>query len=174
MPHSHLIGKILVAADGSDPSFRAAQYAADIAACDGAEVTLIYALEATGVTEFVKTVIPGNESSVEELRQTGFDIIEKTKKPFLEADVATHGKVIEGFAADVIIAEARGGDYDLIAMGSCGMGAGILKPMVFGLGSVAQRVLGSPPCPVLVAGGWRGDDRRKMPDACTCGPGSDV
>ncbi|MDH7481571.1 MAG: universal stress protein [Armatimonadota bacterium] len=150
MISSRLIQKILVATDGSEPSLKAAQYAAEIAKCNKAEVTLIYAAEATSVTEFVRMAFPLSEPLSKDIHETGMLIIERAKKPFLEADIAVRSKIIEGFAADVILDEAKSGHYDLIAMGSRGT-SGTLRRVFLGIGSVAERVLGSAPCPVLVA-----------------------
>ncbi len=151
MTPGRLIQKILVATDGSGPSLRAADYAAEIAGCTGAEVTILTAAEATGITQFVAYAVKAAENLPEELRHTGAHIVETTKKPFLEADVPVHTKIIEGFASEVILNEAKDGNYDLIAMGSRGAGVGLTKRLIFGMGSVAERVVGNAPCPVLVA-----------------------
>jgi len=151
MTPGQLIQKILVATDGSSPSLRAADYAAEIARGTNAQVTILTATEASGITQFVTYAVKAAENLPEELRHTAAHIIEATKKPFLAADVSVHTKIIEGFASEVILNEARDGNYDLIAMGSRGAGAGLTKRLIFGMGSVAERVVGSAPCPVLVA-----------------------
>ncbi len=146
-----LIRKILVASDGSEISLKAARYAAEIAACTNAEVVILTAAEATAVTQFVTSAIPHGGSAQEEMRHTATHVIEDTRKPFLEADVRqVHTKIIEGPASEVILDEAKAGSYDLIAMGSRGAGAGLTQRLILGMGSVAQRVLSSAPCPVLI------------------------
>jgi len=149
MIHSSLIKKLLVATDGSEPSLHAALYAAEIAGCTGAEVTILNAAEISGVTQFVSYSIGSGKGSPLDVRRTGESIIEMTKKPFLEAGVSVRTKIVEGYAAEVILSEAEEGKYDLIAMGSRGAGTGTLKRMFLGLGSVAERVLANAPCPVL-------------------------
>lgn len=151
MTPGRLIRKILIATDGSGPALRAADYAAEIAQCTNAEVTILTAAETSGITQFVTYAVQASENLPEELRHTGAHIVESTKKPFLEADVPVHTKIIEGFAPEVILNEARDGNYDLIAMGSRGAGARLTKRLIFGMGSVAERVVSSAPCPVLVA-----------------------
>ena len=148
--NTRLIQKILVATDGSDQSIRAAEYAAEIASCLKSEVAIVYALEESGVTQFVGYSIQADQELPGGKRLTGEEILADTKKAFLETDVPVHSKIIEGFAADVIIQEARDGKYDLIVMGSSGAGAGVVRRVLFGLGSVAERVLAHAPCPVLV------------------------
>ncbi|MDI6828167.1 MAG: universal stress protein [Armatimonadota bacterium] len=150
MTNARLIQKILVATDGSEPSLKAAQFAAEIAKCHKAEVTIIYAAEAISVTEFARMAFPLSEPLSKNIHETGMLIIERAKKPFLEADIDVRSKIIEGYAADVILEEAKSGNYDLIAMGSRGA-SGALRRVFLGVGSVAERVLGSAPCPVLVA-----------------------
>ncbi len=150
MTHNGLIKKILVATDGSGPSIRAAGYAAEIARCTGAEVTVLNAAEVSGVTQFVTYFTEENAGLGGEPRRTSEDIIVDTKQPFVEADIHVHSKIIEGYAPEVIIQESRDGKYDLIAMGSRGVGTGLIKRIAFGVGSVAERVIGNAPCPVLV------------------------
>lgn len=146
-----LIEKILVATDGSKPSLDAARYAAEIAACVGAYVVILNAAEVSNVTQFVRSALASNEAAGPEPRETGLEVAEKTTDIFNELSVAAHTKIIEGPAADVIIREAQDGDYDLIVMGSRGVGKGVLPRVAPGLGSVAEQVLGSARCPVLVA-----------------------
>jgi len=153
MTEPRLIRKILVATDGSEPALEAARYAAEIATCTKAEVVVLNAAEVSGITQFMAYSVPGADNVEGRLRETGQDIVEKTKKPFLEADVPVHTKIIEGFAAEVILTEARAGEYDLIAMGSRGLGASRIRRVLLGLGSVAERVAGSAPCPVLIVRG---------------------
>ena len=151
--NSRLIHKILVATDGSDLSIEAARYAAEIAKSTSAQVVILNAAEVSGVTQFVSYSVQATEDLGREMRETGEDIIEKTKKPFLEADVPVHSKIIEGYAADVILREAQDGKYDLIAMGSRGLGASFIQQVMLGLGSVAERVIRNASCPVLVVHG---------------------
>lgn len=140
------IRKILFAADGSNLSMEAARFAAGLARCTRAQVTIITAVEATGVTEFVPFAVESNEENVEQLQETGTDLLEKTKQPFLAADVPVHAEIVEGPAADAIIDEAKDGDYDILIVGSTGTHRS-LSPR---LGEVAERVALNAPCPVLL------------------------
>ena len=153
MMSDQLIRKILVATDGSELAMRAAHYAAEIARCMGAEVTILNAAEVSGLTEFVTYSIEAGKKPSQ--RGTGEEIVDRARKPFLDTGVRTHTKVVEGYAVEVILREAEDGKYDLIVMGSRGAGMGLIRRVVFGLGSVAERVVGNAPCPVLVV---RGED----------------
>lgn len=150
MKTNGLIKRILVPTDGSALANQAARYAAEIAKCFGAEITVLNAISTTVFTEFVTYAIGGTAGSKEQLWQSGTDIVEATKKTVLRAEVPVHTKIIEGPAVEVILREASEGRYDLIAMGSRGAGASLVQRAVFGLGSVAERVIASAPCPVLV------------------------
>lgn len=155
MEENALIRKILVPTDGSAQSLQAARYAAEIARCGNAQITLLNAAEVTGVTQFVTSAVEAEPDLSGHMHQTGLDIIEKTRRVILQEDVTAHSKVIEGPAADVILREASDGDYDLIVIGHCGVGAGAVKRLILGLGNVAERVVSNAPCPVMVIRGNR-------------------
>jgi nucleotide-binding universal stress UspA family protein len=104
----------------------------------------------TVFTEFVTYAVGGGSGGKEQLWQAGTAIVETTKKIFLQANVPVQTKIIEGPAPEVILREASDGGYDLIAMGSRGIGTGVVQRTVFGLGSVAERVTSNASCPVLV------------------------
>lgn len=142
-----LIHKILVATDGSEPSIQAARYAAAIAKCSRAEVVVLNVAEVSTVTQFVGYSVAASGRLPAE---SGEHIVERTKKVFLEADVQAHTKVVEGYAAEVILHEAREGKYDLIAVGSRGVGGAFREHVGYGLGSVAERVVDNSECALLV------------------------
>lgn len=149
-----LIRKILVPTDGSDASLAAAKYAAEIADCDDAEVTLLNVAEGASLTQFVGYSARGRHPDHGHW-ETGEAVLRDTEKPFELAGVHVRTKIIEGFAPETIIGEAEDGNYDLIVMGSHGAGGGVLRRMLFGLGSVAEGVVSNAPCPVLVVRGGR-------------------
>jgi nucleotide-binding universal stress UspA family protein len=145
------IRKILLPTDGSAASIRAAELAAEIAGCTGAEVVIINVAYVSGTTQFLTYSVLGSKDLPQELRETGEEVIARTKIPFLTANIPIHTKIIEGYASEAILQEARDGRYDMIVMGSRGAHAGIMRRVVFGLGSVAEKVVRNAPCPVLVA-----------------------
>ncbi len=147
-----LIRKILVPTDGSDASLAAAKYAAEIAECSMAEVVLLNVAEGSSITQFVG-YSPRGRHPTHGLREVGEAVIQKTGKAFVQAGVAFHSKIIEGFAPETIISEAEDGNYDLIVMGSHGAEGGVLRRVFFGLGSVAEGVVSNAPCPVLLVRG---------------------
>lgn len=150
MSEGRLIETILVPTDGSEYSMRAAAYAAEIAHALSATVTVLNVAEVTGMTQFVSYSVESTGNLERDLRTTGLNIVEKTRKPLDAAGVRTHVKVIEGYAAEMIIQEATDGEYDMIIMASSGIGTGLVQKVIFGLGSVAERVVANAPCPVMV------------------------
>ena len=143
--------RILVAIDRSEPSLRALDMAADIAAKYGAELLLVTAIRHVGMPD------PGLEeyAKIEQVKEGPAAIeIDGARAVLDELGERAKAKgarrvavdVAVGAAAREILAAAESGGADLIAMGSRGHGrlAGLL------VGSVAQKVVGLAPCPVLV------------------------
>jgi nucleotide-binding universal stress UspA family protein len=150
---TRLIRKILVPTDGSDASVSAARYAAEIAACESAQVVLLNVAETSALTQFVGYSVRGGRHPAIGLREVGESVLGKTGQAFLAADIPVRTKIIEGFAPETIIREAEDGNYDLIVMGSHGAQGGALRRVLFGLGSVAESVVSNAPCPVLLVRG---------------------
>lgn len=134
--------KILVAADGSEQALRACREAAGMAKAFGSEVTLMY----------VVYLPPMYRTDVgPDLRETlvhdGEQILQRSKEEADASGIDAKVKLIrEGNPAEVIVKESKSGAYDLIMMGSSGLGrAGALQ-----LGSVSARITHDADCPVLI------------------------
>ena len=72
------------------------------------------------------------------------EAVEKAKK--LKAKIKVSKELLIGRAADKIVETANEGDFDLIVMGSRGLG----RVKEFFLGSVSDRVADEAKCPVLI------------------------
>ena len=137
-----MIGKILLAYDGSDHSERAVKIAQDLTEKYGAAIRVVYAFHPI-------SRIMGN-STLEEMMQRetaqGNEIAERAASQLRAAGLDPHIEILEGPPADAIlrVAEVRG--IDLIVMGSRGLG----DAAALFLGSVSHKVLQSAHCPVLV------------------------
>ncbi len=131
--------KILVAIDGSEPSLKAAAYAAKLATLGGSEIiALIVFLIPQYASQ--KTV----ESLRKELSSKSDEIMQQVKKASnlkLETEVIETDRSI----VEAIVEFALKSNIDLIVLGTRGS-AGIAKLM---LGSVAAGVVNSAHCPVL-------------------------
>lgn len=134
--------KILVATDASEQALRACREAAGMAKAFGSEVTLIYVVY---LPPMYKTDVgPGIR---ETLVDDGKEILQKSKEEADASGIEAKVKLIrEGNPAEVIVKESKSGAYDLIVIGSSGLGrAGALQ-----LGSVSVRVADDADCSVLI------------------------
>jgi nucleotide-binding universal stress UspA family protein len=140
------VARILVPVDGSELSLRAAEAAAELAARMGASVTLLTAVEPPVVAaEYVsEAVLQQLRQGVEQALQALLDQAAARVRP-LQPQVET--RLVSGSPATTIATEAAAG-YDLIVMGSRGMGLAPADRHL--LGSVAEGVLRRTRCPVLV------------------------
>jgi nucleotide-binding universal stress UspA family protein len=141
-----MITRILVATDFSEPSEAALSYARMLARQFGASFHLLHVLEAglTG-TFSSEAYIPESPALMNELLQ---DAKLKLARRLLPSDKALYKatkEVIVGRAAKTIVQYAAEQKFDLIVMGTHGRtGFGH-----FLVGSVAEHVVRSAPCPVL-------------------------
>jgi nucleotide-binding universal stress UspA family protein len=134
--------KILVAYDGSPHSERALAMAIDLAKCAGASITLLNAYDKVpgdlGEPNFQEVL----NRTVVAARDMTLNVLTKVREEGLTADM----NVLEGPAPDAILRVAETEGYDLIVMGSRGLGhfQGLL------LGSVSDRVMHHASIPVLI------------------------
>lgn len=150
-----MIEKILVALDGSEPADRALDFALDLAEKYSAEIVLISVFQpalapmlynpAVGMQP-IPPVTTDNYSEALKLRHEKIlsEAIKKAEKAKPNLKVTT--KLSEGRPSDRIIEAAEEGNFDIIVMGSRGLG-GIKE---FFLGSVSDRVADGAACPVLI------------------------
>ncbi|MCC6445111.1 MAG: universal stress protein [Armatimonadetes bacterium] len=145
------IRNILVPTDGSPASLKAARLAGDLAAKCNASVTamLVLAPESLNLVTLPEQLAARFRES---LQEAGRAILEKTGKALEETNVLVHLKMVEGEPpSDHLAQEAVRGAYDLIVMGSRGMGQHAADR--FFIGSVAEQVVRLAPCPVLIVKG---------------------
>lgn len=137
--------KILVCYDGSEASQRAIDKAKQLTAdCGIHEVTLLHAYEDySWVATSADGYAPSPEN-LENLRDLEAKKIEDKKdflfheaKKFADTNATMEVKMVQGHPASVITEVAEEGNYDLIIMGSRGLGG--LKRVV--LGSISNSVI---------------------------------
>ena len=140
--------KILLATDGSEHSIEAAKEVIKIAGPMQAEVTAISVVQATPV--YVGYDIPASPSITLEimdgLEDAARRILESVKEQFKEKEIEIKIRIEKGQPAEVICSIAKEENYDLVVVGSRGLG-GIKK---FFLGSVSNSIVMSSEVPVLV------------------------
>jgi nucleotide-binding universal stress UspA family protein len=133
---------ILVATDFSDASNLALEYARVLAARFGAGLRVLHVVQTPlplGSEMYVPEVMTVAERAVEEAQQQ----LAKTLAGLDGADVI--GQVLVGMAPRKIVEYAADHDVDLIVMGTHGRGA--IAHLL--MGSVAERVVRTAPCPVF-------------------------
>lgn len=152
--------KILVPLDGSDFSEQALPLAHSVAAEAGGELQLVTAVPT------LPPVVPSSEEKgqvkgwFEEERSRATEYLEAIRKHLTagEADVPVHIKVLTGGPARAIEDRIRQTGADLVVMTTHGRGP---LERVW-LGSVADGLIRTSPCPVLL---WRPSDENPDPQA---------
>lgn len=141
-----MIKEILLAADGSEGSRRAAAFAREIAQATGARITLLHVLEPiplvnVGFAEFYGVAHrQPTEEEMQELRKALYEMM--SGFPADRSEI-----VLEyGSPAETIVRQARERNTDLIVIGARGMGA----VGRFLVGSVSDRVVHNAECSVTV------------------------
>lgn len=143
--------KILVPIDGSDHSVKALDYALDIATRCAASLHILIAYTLTAETfHLVQRVLPHTVAASygREVKEQNEQILSdavhhaQTTHPHL---TITHS-LVQGRPAERIVEAVKDGQYDLIVMGSRGIGG--IKGVL--LGSVADRVADHATCPVMI------------------------
>ncbi len=143
------IKKILVAVDGSSPSFNASDYAIDLAKRNDAELIVLYILSPVPYSQFEYANIGRmNEIETIEKEKAQQEVVNKVKQKATEDKVSVKTDVLIKYTSVVkeIVEYAENKKVDMIVIGSRGK-TGFKKML---LGSVASGVVTYSHCPVLV------------------------
>jgi nucleotide-binding universal stress UspA family protein len=133
--------RILVALDGSIYSEKAFDQAMSMATVCNSSLFAINIVEA-----YPKSLMPG-PASEEQLEKDARAFLEQFKAKAAGQNVSLETIVhVGGQPYELIVKKAKDLNIDLIVMGT--HGRTVLKRII--LGSVAQKVIGYAPCPVLV------------------------
>jgi nucleotide-binding universal stress UspA family protein len=148
--------KILAPIDGSKQAYDALVTALELAKIHKSEVTILHVTifseeipeKKVGIKEkynspsdWVKNYMSKIKENDENMLN---EVMKNAKKNFPEVKIST--KILLGLPGDIIVNEAENGKYDLIVMGSRGLGG--LRELV--LGSVSQHVVNQSKISVLV------------------------
>ncbi|WP_033541946.1 universal stress protein [Planococcus sp. CAU13] len=137
-----MYGKILVAADGSDHSLRAAKEAVRIAGANReAQITVVYVAD----HDNAKNDVLHSGSSVE------LDLQRRKKLQPVEEAIAAENinyrvEILHGIPGPAIVDYVNQEGFDILVIGSRGLNS--LQEMV--LGSVSHKVVKRADCPVLI------------------------
>jgi universal stress protein A len=139
--------RMLVPIDFSGPSDRALTYATLLASTFGASVHLLHVLDAAMLDK--TWAAEANLLEVEAVRSSIITEFEhklaRLLAPALREQLHAHTDVTTGHPANAIVEFARNGHIDLIVMGTHGR-SGVAHLL---MGSVAEQVVRTAPCPVL-------------------------
>ncbi|MGD6934637.1 MAG: universal stress protein [Candidatus Bathyarchaeia archaeon] len=160
-----MISKILVPLDGSEPASRALDFSCYLADKCSAEILVLGVIEPMIAPVFsraygqpmtqpmetppIPPVSPAEVRSIMNSQKVHyenllFDALEKARKNYPNLKISTQLK--EGQPSDEIIETAKEGCFDIIVIGSRGLGG--IKG--FFLGSVSKKVTNEAVCPVLI------------------------
>ena len=139
-----MYSKILVATDGSEQNHQAVLEAIGLAKSEKAELHCLYIVDTIAFASLPMDVTWENVYNV--LYQEGKEAIELVKKQAKKDGVKFFSSVLEGNPAVEIVKYAQENSIDLIVVGTLGRG-GLSR---FLLGSTAEKVIRTAPCPVMV------------------------
>jgi nucleotide-binding universal stress UspA family protein len=139
---SEIFKKILVATDGSENSLAAAEEAIKIARSMGSSVYAIYVVDTSVLSS--ASLGEGESFIYNSLKDEGKKAVDQIRS--MASGVQVETQVIEGKPTSAITDFASENGIDLIVVGSQGKS----KIEALLLGSVADRVLRTATCPVLV------------------------
>ncbi len=133
--------KVLLAADGSDHSIRAASHAVKVAQIDQGKIDIVYAVDGKTSKEDVLHGLDKYEVR-KERKQKLKPIIEVIEAADLECE--TH--FVHGEPGPAIVDFVNDNGYDFVVVGSRGLNK--LQTMI--LGSVSHKIAKRVQCPVLI------------------------
>ncbi len=140
------VTRILVAIDHSTGSDAIVEYACAVARGVGASISLLHVYEPpNAMIGIVPGATVGAEAAAEQ--DAGSALLDRAAALCAANGVAPVARSLErGSASDTIVQRATAGRYDLVVMGTHAR-TGVSRLV---MGSVAEKVLRSAPCPVLM------------------------
>lgn len=150
-----MIERILVALDGSEPADKALDFALDLAEKYSAEIVLLSVIPPVAVPTTVyaasgaRTLAPVvTEKHLKEVEDRYEKVLSEALKKAneIKPSLNVSTKLVEGRPSERIVETAKEGSFDIVVMGSRGLGG--IKG--FFLGSASDRVADEAACPVLI------------------------
>jgi len=139
-----LFSKILIAVDGSEVSYRALDAALFLSEKLGSKITAIH------VMENVPTVYIESQKVLDELlearKNESQKILDECSLIATKKGITLTTNLLEGNPASTILEFSQSEKYDVIIIGSRGMGK--FKELI--LGSVSSKVIHHSSCPILL------------------------
>ncbi|WP_174727889.1 universal stress protein [Mesobacillus harenae] len=134
--------KILLAADGSDHSKRAAEHAITMAKCqEGSKIFIVYAVD--GDSSKSDVLSNWNSANINDKRKERLKDIEAQAR---ESGVQFEIKILHGEPGPAIVEFTNKNQFDVAVIGSRGLNS--LQELM--LGSVSHKVAKRANCPVMI------------------------
>ena len=143
------ITRILVPVDFSAHSDRALRYAATLAGQVGASVELLHVVDDFTFGAYSEVYVPNIPDLTQEAINTALERLTAIKAAVFPHGADVESVVYAGRPAPTIVDHAAEGKFDLIVMGTHGR-TGLSHLL---MGSVAEHVVRTSPCPVLTIRG---------------------
>ena len=135
---------VLVPVDGSDNSYRALDAALHLSEKLGSSITVVNVMEQVPITHI------GSEKLLSELleayKKENQEILSKCSNIATEKGLSIKTLLLQGNPASVILDYSKKEKFDLVIMGSRGMGK--FKQLI--LGSVSSKIVHHSPCAILL------------------------
>jgi nucleotide-binding universal stress UspA family protein len=139
-----LFTNILVPVDGSDNSYRALDAALILSEKLGSSITVIHVMEQFPITHI------GSEKLLSEVleayKKENQDILSKCTEIAIQKGLTIKTLLLEGNPASLILDYSKKEKFDLLIMGSRGLGK--FKELI--LGSVSGKIVHHSPCAVML------------------------
>lgn len=139
-----MFSKVLVPVDGSDNSLRALDAALLLSEKLGAEVTAIHVMEEIPVLHIQSEKLL--RKLIDDYKKESQLILSKCSEIAAKKGLSVKTKLVQGNAGSIILDFCEKWKYDIIVMGSRGLGK--IKELV--MGSVSSKIVHHSSCPVMI------------------------
>jgi nucleotide-binding universal stress UspA family protein len=148
-----MFDRVMIATDGSDPSYHAAKLGVEIARVSGGQVVAVYVVDVPRLAQLPGYAgIAGTKDQLLELMfHQGQEATEEVEHLAADAGVPSSKAILKGHPSDELLRYSKEVGADLLVMGSIGK-SGLNR---FLLGSVAQKVVEHAKVPVMLVPGNR-------------------
>jgi nucleotide-binding universal stress UspA family protein len=136
--------KILVPVDGSDNSYRALEAALVLSEKLGSNISVVNVMEQVPITHIESEKLLSE--LLEAYKKENQEILSKCSDIARQKGIAIKTVLLQGNPAPVILDYSKKENFDLVIMGSRGMGK--FKELI--IGSVSSKIVHHSPCAIMI------------------------
>ena len=136
--------KILVPVDGSDNSYKALEAALVLSEKLGSNISVVNVMEQVPITHIESEKLLSE--LLEAYKKENQEILSKCSDIAHQKGITIKTVLLQGNPAPVILDYSKKGNFDLVIMGSRGMGK--FKELI--LGSVSSKIVHHSPCAIMI------------------------